>query len=90
MNCIICPIETCENRGKDREVFCQTGEYAIRPHLAKELKWEDYRREAAKDFIAAMLSNVTPSAERWTTEDIVPAALEIADALIKQLREGER
>ena len=50
--------------------------------------WDAFRREAAKDFVAAMLSNATPTAEQWTTPDIVNAAIEIADELIKQLREG--
>jgi hypothetical protein len=95
MNCIICPIETCENRGKDREVFCQTGEYAIRPNLVKELKWEDYRREAAKDMVVGMLAHATryhprnPKETNWH-KAIVEEGIELADELIKQLKEEKK
>lgn len=49
--------------------------------------WSSFRREAAKDFISGMLANVSPAAEQWTTPEIVTAALDIADELIKQLKQ---
>ena len=49
--------------------------------------WSSFRREAAKDFISGMLANVSPAANQWTTPEIVSAALEIADELIKQLKQ---
>lgn len=50
--------------------------------------WSSFRREAAKDFISGMLANVSPAANQWTTPEIVSAALEIADELIKQIKQG--
>lgn len=55
--------------------------------LWEEPDWSSFRREAAKDFISGMLANVSPTAEQWTTPEIVTAALDIADELIKQLKE---
>ena len=49
--------------------------------------WKSFRREAAKDFISGMLANVSPAAEQWTTPEIVTAALDIADELIRQLKQ---
>lgn len=49
--------------------------------------WLSFRREAAKDFISGMLANVSPAANQWTTIEIVSAAIEIADELIKQLKQ---
>lgn len=49
--------------------------------------WQAFRREAAKDFISGMLANVSPAADQWTTPEIVTAALEIADELIRQLKQ---
>lgn len=49
--------------------------------------WSSFRREAAKDFISGMLANVSPAADQWTTPEIVTAALDIADELIKQLKD---
>ena len=50
--------------------------------------WSSFRREAAKDFISGMLANVSPSANQWTTIEIVSAALEISDELIRVLKEN--
>lgn len=49
--------------------------------------WSSFRREAARDFISGMLANVSPAANQWTTPEIVSAAIEIADELIKQLKQ---
>ena len=51
------------------------------------IDWSSFRREAAKDFISGMLANVSPAANQWTTPEIVSAALEIADELIKQIKQ---
>lgn len=55
--------------------------------LWEEPNWSAFRREAAKDFISGMLANVSPAAEQWTTPEIVTAALEIADELIRQIKQ---
>lgn len=53
--------------------------------------WEKFRREAAKDILAGMLSNpekISLRGERLATIDgFVNAAIEITDELIKQLKE---
>ena len=46
--------------------------------------WADFRREAAKDILCSMLSAI----DEATTKDI-SIAIEIADELIKQLRDGQ-
>lgn len=75
---------------------CNDGFYDVETHdiydpdeldFAAELDWQSFRREAAKDFISGMLANVSPAANQWTTPEIVGAALEIADELIKQLKQ---
>lgn len=78
---------------------CDDGFYDVETHNIYEpdeldfsikFDWDIFRREAAKDFVAAMLSNATPTAEQWATPDIVNASLEIVDELIKQLKEEEQ
>ena len=54
---------------------------------SESVDWPTFRREAAKDFISGMLANVSPTANQWTTPEIVSAAGEIADELIKQLKQ---
>ncbi len=54
---------------------------------SEPVDWSAFRREAAKDFISGMLANVSPAANQWTTPEIVTAAVEIADELIKQLKQ---
>ena len=54
--------------------------------LWEEPDWSSFRREAAKDFISGMLANESPAADQWTTPEIVTAALDIADELIRQLK----
>ena len=53
--------------------------------------WSSFRREAAKDILAGMLSNpekISIRGERLATiEGFVNAAIEITDELIKQLKE---
>jgi hypothetical protein len=48
--------------------------------------WSSFRREAAKDILCAMIQAGVDDAWR----NVVPAAIEGADELIKQLREGEK
>lgn len=53
--------------------------------------WSSFRREAAKDILAGMLSNpekISIRGERLSTIDgFVNGAIEITDELIKQLKE---
>ena len=53
----------------------------------KDVDWSAFRRDAAKDFISGMLANVSPAANQWTTPEIVSTAIEIADELIKRLKD---
>ena len=58
--------------------------------FAAELDWQAFRREAAKDILAGMLSNpesIHISNKRLRTiEDFVDSAVMIADVLIRQLQ----
>ena len=53
------------------------------PKLLEDIGWNNFRREAAKDILCAMLS----SKQEASSQDIT-TAISIADELIKQLREG--
>ena len=58
--------------------------------------WEKFRREAAKDMLANMLSCPTPMNWNWgdkairTVGDYVGCAIKLADVLIRQLREEKK
>ena len=73
---------------------CNEGFYDVETHdiyepdeldFAAAFDWSAFRREAAKDFVSAMLRN--NGTEQWATPDICTAAIEIADELIKELKE---
>lgn len=78
---------------------CNEGFYDVNTHdiydpdeldFAAELDWQAFRREAAKDILAGMLSNpesIHISNKRLRTiEDFVDSAVMIADVLIRQLQ----
>lgn len=53
--------------------------------------WEKFRREAAKDFIAAnMVQNGQDFYNPRCHPDIVERAINLSDELIKQLKESEK
>ena len=56
--------------------------------------WEKFRREAAKDILAGMVHHrvLSDSSDRFyiPKEQVVSAAIGLADELIKQLREGKK
>lgn len=61
--------------------------------IDEPVDWSSFRREAAKDILANMLScpttvNVGDKAIR-TVGDYISFAVELADELIKQLRDGK-
>jgi len=66
-------------------------EYPAQDVVLIEPDWSSFRREAAKDILAGMLSNpekISIRGERLATiEGFVNAAIEITDELIKQLKE---
>lgn len=66
-------------------------EYPAQDVVLIEPDWASFRREAAKDILAGMLSNpikISIRGEQLATIDgFVGAAIEIADELIKQLKE---
>lgn len=52
------------------------------PKLLEDIGWDNFRREAAKDILCAMLST-----KQETSPQDITTAISIADELIKQLRE---
>lgn len=60
-------------------------------HLYEQLDWnlEKFRREAAKDILCAIISATTEADTRDVTTACVSEAIELADELIKQLKETE-
>ena len=56
--------------------------------------WEKFRREAAKDILTGMVHHrvLSDSSDRFyiPKEQVVSAAIGLADELIKQLREGKK
>lgn len=79
---------------------CNEGFYDVNTHdiydpdeldFAAELDWQSFRREAAKDILAGMLSNPgkidIENKRLQTIEGFVNGAVMIADELIKQLQE---
>lgn len=101
MKCTECKVRYCAYRSTEPQRECpiqnglktistptESGKVFIVPEGARMVvDWQAFRREAAKDFISGMLANVSPAADQWTTPEIVTAALDIADELIKQLKD---
>lgn len=103
MKCTECKVGYCAYRSTDPQRECpiqnapktistpteKSGKGFIVPEGARMVvDWSSFRREAAKDFISGMLANVSPAANQWTTPEIVTAALDIADELIRLLKEN--
>ena len=68
------------------------GQYAINLTEKENFDWQSFRAEAAKDILCATLSGGTASGMIGIIpekETIVKASIEIADELIKQLKEKE-
>ena len=67
---------------------------AEQPSVSAEpsVDWDAFRREAAKDFASAMLSNSALVDDRsWDYRlDVIKTAVFYADELIKQLKEGKK
>ena len=102
MKCKDCNVWGCQHRTSNAEQECVlqniaghiitqpsegTKGFLVPEGTAMTIDWSSFRREAAKDFISGMLANVSPAADQWTTPEIVTAALEIADELIRQLKQ---
>ena len=96
MNCIDCKDFTCLHRSKTTDggsCYYESGEQKEKlltmtaEASLHYVDWSSFRRDAAKDFISGMLANVSPAANQWTTPEIVSAAIEIADELIKRLKD---
>ena len=62
--------------------------------LETDWNWEKFRREAAKDILAGMMQHrvLSDASDRFyiPKEQVVSAAIGLADELIKQLREEKK
>ena len=56
--------------------------------LWEEPDWSSFRREAAKDILAGIIASSFTN-DRWTYQQMAEMAIEQADELIKQLRDGK-
>ena len=53
----------------------------------KPTDWSSFRREAAKDILAGIIAN-SFTEDKWTYQQMAEMAIEQADELIKQLKDG--
>lgn len=87
MKCKDCYKEGCLQRAYTDDAEC-----VFQQWTAKEFDWQSFRNQAAKDILCATLSGGTASGMIGIIpekETIVKASIEIANELIKQLKEKE-
>lgn len=76
--------------GVEKESCCDEKETIIQDNL----DWQSFRAEAAKDILAGMMQHKVLSDSSMTLfvpkEQVVSAAIGLADELIKQLKEKEK
>ena len=83
MKCKDCTVHDCTYRDKDGNTKC----YYETPY------WNHFRAEAAKDILCSVLNGGIASGATGfmnEKEDIVKGAIDVADELIKQLKEKEK
>lgn len=88
MKCKDCTNWGCLRRTSDAEKDCYYEQWT-----AKQIDWQSFRTEAAKDILCATLSGGISSGATGFLEEkenVVKTAIEIADELIKQLKEKEQ
>lgn len=91
-------LDVCDDRGTPYEVDFEDIELINEDKVGCDVDWSYFRREAAKDILCAVLGRV----ERFYTgvtidgknkisdhKDFIKLAIEDADELIKQLRDGK-
>lgn len=82
---------------------CDDGFYDVETHniydadeldFSRGFDWEIFRREAAKDILAGLMQHrvLSDASDRLyiPKEQVVSAAIGLADELIKQLKEGKK
>lgn len=87
MKCKDCTTFGCQYRTTDAEKDCYYEQWA-----AKEFDWQSFRNQAAKDILCAVLSGGITSGMVGIVpekENLVKVSTEIADELVKQLKEKE-
>ena len=102
MKCSKCPDLTCRHRTTNAERGCVYDEHydkilmrANQNAMYDYIDWASFRREAAKDMVVGMLAHATryhprnPKETDWH-KAIVEEGIELADELIKQLKEGKK
>lgn len=87
MKCKDCYKYDCPDR-----CYTDDAECVLQHWIAKQFDWQSFRNQAAKDILCATLSGGIASGATGLMEEkgnIVEASIEIADELIKQLKEKE-
>lgn len=82
----------CYKEGCSQRAYTDDAECVFQQWTAKVFDWQSFRAEAAKDILCAVLSGGIASGMIGIVpekEIIVKASIEIADELVKQLKEKE-
>lgn len=93
-NTIVECIETGKLINGDKGILCRHSDGALEVipgdcliELDNDFDWQSFRVEAAKDFVAALISVI--DYEHNSDENIVKNAINLSEELIKQLKEKE-
>lgn len=87
MKCKDCTKEGCSFRCYTEEGECSYDNISV-----NNFDWQSFRAEAAKDILCSVLNGSIASGATGfinEKEDIVKGAIDVADELIKQLKEKE-
>lgn len=68
------------------QTFLESATRYFRESQSKEIDWEQRRYEIAKDILAAWYSNSDRLMRQGTLQSCLEDAVEVADALIKELK----
>lgn len=82
----------CKEDGCPFRCYTENGECSYVDFNEDSFDWQAFRNQAAKDILYAILSGGTASGATGLMEEkenIVKASIEIADELIRQLKEKE-
>lgn len=81
-------LDVCDDRGTPYEVDFEDIELINEDKVGCDVDWSLFRREAAKDILAGIIASSFTN-DRWTYQQMAEMAIEQADELIKQLRDGK-
>ena len=82
----------CYKEGCSQRAYTDDAECVFQQWTTQEFDWQSFRAEAAKDILCATLSGGIASGASGILEMkelIVEGSIELADELIKQLKEKE-